>query len=268
MITTATNITSGNTASYYLQDDTGGVNLFVTGGSSFRPHIGDIVTAIGFLSSFSGSLELEADLTGATPARNATMVGILSNNFANYPAPKILAWDNLFRGPTNANLQYNYAGSVVLLTNIYLTNNGPLFLTGATNKFVGVTNASGQRSTLVFYLQQDQDLRPRTLPTFLYAAQGFLLPSSFGYEVGITRWSDVIAPPLTVKATHSIADSSSTITWQAIPLINSYSVLAATNVEGPWLPIATGLTFTNSTFGTNIDTDAGADQKFYRLSTP
>ncbi len=53
VITTATNQTSGDTASYYLQDSTGGINLFVTFGSDFRPGLGDLVTATGVLSTRS-----------------------------------------------------------------------------------------------------------------------------------------------------------------------------------------------------------------------
>ena len=46
-VTTFTNITTGNTASYYLQDGTAGIDIFVTGGSTFRPAQGDVVTFVG-----------------------------------------------------------------------------------------------------------------------------------------------------------------------------------------------------------------------------
>jgi len=36
-VTTFTNVTTGNTSSYWLQDGTAGINIFVTGGSTFRP---------------------------------------------------------------------------------------------------------------------------------------------------------------------------------------------------------------------------------------
>src|SRR6266850_1555017 len=147
MITTATNITSANTASYYLQDGTGGINLFVTGGSSFRPNMGDVVTAVGFLSSFGGGLEMVADLTGSIGARNATLVQILSNNIAAYPTPKLLSWDHLGVAPTNADLNYNYAGSVVLLTNVYFGTNAGMVTPppgSRANRFYWVTNSSGK----------------------------------------------------------------------------------------------------------------------------
>src|SRR5205085_9722879 len=58
VITTFTNITSGATASYYIQDATAGINLFVTGDASFRPTLGDLVHAAGTLSIFNQNLEL------------------------------------------------------------------------------------------------------------------------------------------------------------------------------------------------------------------
>ncbi len=62
-VTTYTNTTTGDTASYYLQDGTAGIDLFVTGGSTFRPAQGDVVTCIGVVSSYNYGLELDVDAT-------------------------------------------------------------------------------------------------------------------------------------------------------------------------------------------------------------
>jgi hypothetical protein len=192
LITTATNITTGNTASYYLQDGTGGINLFVTGGSSFRPNIGDEVTIVGFLSTFGGNLEIEADITGAVPANNATSVEILSNNIAAYPTPLVVSWTNLFMGNgTNANLTYNYMGSQVLLTNVYFGTNANKTTTATASPTYVVTNANGRIARVILYSQVDNDMTNRTTPTFAYSIQGPLIGTSAGYAVGVTRWSDV-----------------------------------------------------------------------------
>jgi hypothetical protein len=278
LITTATNITSGNTASYYLQDSSGGINLFVTGGSAFRPNMGDVVTAVGFLSSFGGSLEMVADLTGSIGARNATLVQILSNNIAAYPAPKLLAWDHLGVAPTNADLNYNYAGSVVLLTNVYFgTNAGIVTPPPGTrgNKFYNVTNASGKLTQIAVYDQQDNDLTNRTLPVFAYWVQGVLIPftsttagavpTNGNYEIGITRWVDVATNPLTLSIARTNTDS--TLTWFASPLTTKYTVFGANDILGPYVPLATGLSFTN-TSGSFIDAATTDDQKYYRLTSP
>jgi hypothetical protein len=276
LITTATNITTGNTASYYLQDGTGGINLFVTGGSSFRPNMGDEVTVVGFLSSFGGSLELEADLTGAIGVNNATLVQILSNNIAAYPAPIVVSWDNLGSTPTNANLNYNVAGSVVALTNVYFyTNSGVNTLSG-TNRFYWVTNSNHQLTQVGIEAQVVRDLTNRIMPSFAYRVQGILVPftstsasspilTNGNYEVIVTRWVDVATNQLSISITRSNTDS--TITWFATPLTAKYTVQAASDVTGPYVPIATGLSFTNIS-GTYTDAGASDDHKFYRVTSP
>ena len=75
-VTTLTNITSGNTSSYYLQDGTGGINIFATLASTFRPMPGDVVTWVGVLSSFTSGLELYADPTGVYPYTSYTDTGV------------------------------------------------------------------------------------------------------------------------------------------------------------------------------------------------
>jgi Immunoglobulin domain len=278
LITTAANITSGNTASYYLQDGTGGINLFVTGGSSFRPNMGDVVTAVGFLSSFRGGLELVADLRGTVGALNATLVQILSNNIAAYPTPKLLSWDNLGVAPTNADLNYNWAGSVVLLTNVYFGTNAGLVTPppgSRADRFPWVTNSSGKYTQIAVYSGQVNDLTNRTLPSFAYWIQGVLIPfttnaagtvpTTGSYEVGITRWVDVATNPLSLSITRTNSDS--TLSWFASPYTMRYTILGASDVTGPYLPLAAGFSFTN-TAGTYTDSATTGDQKFYRLTSP
>src|SRR5207302_8079398 len=114
-VTTFTNLTTGNTSSYYLQDSTAGINIFATFASTFRPMQGDVVTWVGFLSSFSSNLELGADPT-TSPASSYT---VLSNNIASLPAPKIIP----FTITNNLALSEATEGSVVMLTNVYFGAN-------------------------------------------------------------------------------------------------------------------------------------------------
>ncbi len=166
LITTLTNTTTGNTASYYLQDGTGGINLFCTFGSTFRPAIGDVVTAVGPLALFSSNLELLVDLNN--PAQG---VAILSNNIAAYPAAIPVPWDNLYQFGTNADLNYNYAGSVVLLTNVYFGPNAGVVTTNGNYNLV-VTNASGQTARVLLPAALNNDLTNRTIPTFAASGTG------------------------------------------------------------------------------------------------
>lgn len=186
IITTYTNTTTANTASYYLQDSTGGINLFCTFGSTFRPSIGDVVTAVGFLSSFGGNLELEADLSN--PAQSVT---ILSNNIAGYPAAKLIAWDNLYQYGTNASLNYGSMGTVVLLTNVYFGANAGIVTTNGNYNLI-VTNAQGKIARILLNGNQDNDLTNRTIPAFAAAIRGPLIATTTGYQIMPTTWSEVV----------------------------------------------------------------------------
>jgi Immunoglobulin domain len=205
IITTYTNITTSDTASYYLQDSTGGINLFCTFGSTFRPALGDSVTITGFLSSFGGSLELEANLSN--PAQGVTI-----NSSGNaLPAAQLIAWDNLYQFGTNSTLNYNTVGSLVLLTNVYFgTNVGLLTTNGNYNLYV--TNASGQSARVYLPAALDNDLTNRTIPAFACSVQGPLIASSSGgYQVMPTRWSDIVPcippPPASSVTITSIVDN-------------------------------------------------------------
>jgi hypothetical protein len=204
-------------------------------------------------------LELEVDLSN--PAQG---VAILSNNIAGYPIAKTLSWDNLAQNGTNTDLNNNYQGSVVILTGVYFGTNAGTITTNGNYNFV-VTNSAGKSARVFLNAAQDMDLTNRTIPSFAYAVQGPLVASATGYEVVPTRWADVLTSPLTIAVTHS--GTSSTITWTAVPLTYSYTVRAATLAGGPYSPIATGLKF-STTSGTYTDTSAGADQKFYRVTSP
>jgi hypothetical protein len=225
IITTYTNTTSGNTASYYLQDGTGGINIFATFGSTWRPSIGDEYTFVGFLSSFQGVMELSADLQNNL----ATGPTFLSNNIAGMPTPKLISWDSLATND-NANIEYNIEGSLVMLTNVYFVTNAGTVMTAA-NLNCQVTNASGQVGYVYFYAQQVNDFTNQTLPAFAYAVVGPLTQntnSHAGYQVIPTRWADVVTtiPSVTLDAPANGATGTAptNITLSATVTSNSYPI--------------------------------------------
>jgi hypothetical protein len=237
-ITTFTNLTSGNTASYYLQDGTAGINLFATSGQTFRPQQGDIVTLVGFLQTFQGNLELEADTVG-NPATSYT---ILSNNLALLPAPKVIPYNSV----TNNILltKQTLEGSVVMLTNAFFTNS--TISIGTAGATILVTNASGQNMSLLFS-PQDLDTANQTLPPFAYTISGILTqntnspPGSLnrGFQVTVSKFSDIVTdPPPAMTLTQSHSGTITSLSWDAVPYAYSYSVLAASDVAGPYLPTA------------------------------
>lgn len=237
-VTTFTNLTTGNTASYYIQDATAGINMFVTQGQNFRPQQGDIVTLVGFLQSFQGNLELESDLAN----NPATTYTVLSNNLALLPAPVVIPYNDI---TNNIKLAETLEGSVVMLTNVFFTNSAIVVSTTA-NTTTLVTNASGQSFSLLFS-SQDLDVAGQTLPPFAYTVRGILTQNTNspnvnlnrGYQLTVTKFSDIVtdAPPaVTISNSHS--GNITSLSWDATPYAYSYSVLASPNVLGPYLPTA------------------------------
>ncbi len=268
VIVNATNQTSGNTSSYYLQDATGGINLFVTGTAApnFRPQIGDKVAAVGQLASFNSTLELE--VFNSNPSENAT---ILSHNNP-LPAPKAIS----FTVTNAANIAFcetNLEGSFVMLTNVYWgTNGGHNFSHTVIN--MTVTNAAGVPFN-VFLAGQVTNLDGVPIPTFSWTVSGvfgqFLnntaTPRWKGYELVLTRAADIVSTAPPAVTTTQSGGAGTTLTWTAVPYSYSYSVLGATQVQGPYTPVVQGLTFTN-TLGTYTDTNAPGSVKFYQVVTP
>jgi hypothetical protein len=235
-VTTFTNLTTGNTSSYYIQDATAGINMFVTFGQAFRPQLGDVVTLVGFMQSFQGNLELEAD------NNPATTYTVLSNNLSLLPAPIVIPYNDI---TNNIKLAETLEGSVIMLTNVFFTNTDIVIGTNA-NTTILVTNASGQNFSLLFS-SQDLDVAGQTLPTFAYTVRGILTQNTNspnvnlnrGYQLTVTKFSDIVTDPppsMTLTSVHSGTITS--LSWDATPYAYSYSVLASSDVAGPYLPTA------------------------------
>lgn len=289
MITTITNTTSGNTASYYIQDASGGLNLFVTGGANFRPQIGDVVTAAGFLDIFDGNLELEVDPDSfLVPIDSATFVDDLSNNIAAFPAALPLNWATEFAvGVTNNTVEQGTTnsmgvltglgskkGSVCLLTNVYFGTNAGTIING--NYYVYVTNSAGLGGYLYFWGEYNPDLQGRTLPSFASSVKGVLFADetgangSFWSGLGVSAWSDV-NPSDQVSIVYSPTNGA-TLSWSNVPIsapatpYTPYSLWASTNLAGKnWTTIVTGLTNDSLIY---TDPDTNSAQKFYRFTSP
>lgn len=252
-VTTFTNVTTGDTASYYLQDGTGGLNIFVTRGSSWRPPQGASVTFVGWLSSFSSTLELEADASDATTSFTINTNGdgsIITNAL---PAPVVIPF-----GITNdlAFCEKSLEGKTVMLTNVFFGTNAGTIISTAANTVVTVTNGAGETFTLLFS-SQDLDTAGQTLPEFAYSVIGVfnqnlnnaVVPRNQGYQVEVTRFVDIVtdAPPaVTVSATH--IGNKTALSWENVAWDNvnfsyasnySYSVLGSASVEGPYTPVTT-----------------------------
>jgi len=276
-VTTYTNLTSGNTSSYYLQDGTAGINIFVSGGSSFRPAQGDVVTFVGVLSSFTSGLEFYADTADTSfPYTSFTDTGTTNA----LPAPVILPnnFTNVY-GFAYANT--NLAGRLVELTNVYFGTNAGTVLSTTANQNLIVTNANGNKATLSFF-DLDLDTAGKTLPTNAISVTGVMYGEQPTFSVAITRFADIVTNPAVLIPTQSahvtgfsLVNMKAVISGTNGQSGGTYYLLSSTNVALPlsqWVVVATNVVNTNGangafTFtGTNVITPGDTNQ-FYILSS-
>jgi hypothetical protein len=266
VITTFTNLTSGNTASYYIQDSTGGLNLFVTSGSTFRPEAGDVVTATGTLSVYDDNLEI--DVNYASAVATATIVtnssGIAITNAL--PAPILLPFGYAAANPTTTFTDIE--GSRVILTNAYFETPGVDFVAGTTYT---VSNNAGLTYT-VFLSAQDTNLNTTLVPAFAWSIAAPLIQDDAVYELELTDPSEIVsAPPSAVTVSASSTESGGTnavtLHFAAVPYDYTYSVLASTNVAGPYTPVASGLIFTNASASYTAPGSTNMTE-FYEIVSP
>jgi hypothetical protein len=166
VVTTYTNNTSGNTSSYFLQDASGGINIFVTGGSTFRPQLGDTVTFIGVLSSYTTGLELDAD----TADNSFPYTSFTDTGTGTLPAPRLISY-NIFTNNAYANT--NLGGLLVELPDVYFGARGGTLTSTSANDQVTVTNSAGKVFNLLFP-DLDLDVAGQTLPNYAYDVTGIL----------------------------------------------------------------------------------------------
>jgi hypothetical protein len=171
-------------------------------------------------------------------------------------------------------VETNIEASVVMITNVFFagTNGGAII--GVSNLTVLVTNLAGQSFT-VTASSQDLDLFNGTnaWPVFASTIIGPLTqnlpntttPRNAGYQLTVTRFSDMVTNPITVA--QSYAGGSNALSWTSVPFTYPYSVLAATNLAGPFTVLTNNLHFSD-TNGSYIDPNANAAQEFYRVSAP
>jgi hypothetical protein len=267
VVTTWTNVTSAANAQFYMEDDTGGIAVFVLGGSAIRPQAGDSVTVTGPLGQFNSLLEL--NLATANPAHK-----VVTNSSGNLlPPGKVLPFSftnsPAFGGAGEAIRLYQ--GAVVTLTNVYFVNAGGTFAGG--QNFT-MTNAAGER----FAFRCDArvgDIIGKPIPAHAWTVTGpmaFFLTStapdrSAGFQILPTRYTDIVTdPPPQASGTLARVGADGVLTWAAQPFM-SYTILRATKVEGPYEPFVSGLTF-NTTAGRCTDTNTPPTARFYKIVSP
>jgi hypothetical protein len=260
VVTTYTNLTTGNTSSYYLQDATAGINIFATFGSTFRPLQGDVVTFVGVTSSFSSGLELFADTVG----RPYTSYSVVSNNFA-LPTPLSIPFtvtNNNF-----SNMNYTIAGKLVQLTNVFFGANAGAAIAGG---FVAVTNGLGQSFNL-WFSTVDLDTQGQILPAYATSVTGVMFGSMNGgspnFAVAVTKFSDIVTPPA-APPTLGVSQSGSMLTFSWSDA--AYNLQSQTNTLGGGLDTnnASWFDYPDPSNPVNITVDPANPTVFFRLVKP
>ena len=253
-VTTFTNLTTGNTASYYLQDGTGGINIFATGGSTFRPAQGAVVTFIGVLSGYASGLELYADSADTLyPYTSYTDTG----NTNALPTPISIPFNVISADGLNF-VNTNIAGSLVKLTDVHFGASAGTTISTTANEIVTVTNSSGQSFNLEFF-DLDLDTAGKTLPSYAYSVSGAMYGMNTNFSVAVTRFADIVTTATLSPIPLNLGYSGGilTFTWSDA----SFLLQSSTNVVGPYTTISGA----NSGFTTN--TTSGATM-FFRLYHP
>lgn len=267
VVTTHTNITTAANTSLYMEDETGGINVFFAGNNTVRPLAGDSVTVTGPLGQFNSLLEL--NLTASDPSHS-----IVINSSGNLlPPGQVLPLgftNNAAFGGVGEAIR-KYQGAMITFTNVYFVNAGGTF--GSGQNYV-ITNQAGER----FSVRVDSrvfDIIGKPIPAFAWTVTGpmafFLNTSaadrSAGYQILPTRYADIVtAPPPAVTGIIALSSGNAQITWTAQPHM-SYSILRATDVNGLYLPLTSGLTF-NTTAGQYTDADPAPATRFYKIVSP
>jgi hypothetical protein len=252
-VTTFTNLTTGNTSSYYLQDGTAGINIFVTGGSTFRPAQGAVVIFIGVLSGYPTGLELYADTADTSyPYTSYTDTGTTNA----LPTPISIPFNVISADGLNF-VNTNIAGSLVKLSDVYFGTNAGTTISTTANETITVTNSSGQSFNL-FFAYLDLDTAGQTLPSYAYSVSGAMYGMNTNFSVAVTRFADIVTTaPSPIPLNLAYSGGILTFNWSDA----SFVLQSATNVVGPYTTISGA----NSGFITNT---TSAPAMFFRLYHP
>ncbi|HAO79863.1 MAG TPA: hypothetical protein DCQ92_12990 [Verrucomicrobia subdivision 3 bacterium] len=261
IVTTIGNLVSGTTEveSFYVQDGTGGVDVFYRGGFSF-PNTGDHVRITAPLDQFNGGLEM-APING-NPSHTIENLGTGA-----VPDPQFFNFTTL---PTSVVMEETNEGRYMVVSNVFLAvTNADAHLVG--NEIIFMTNLTGQVFRMI--VANNPVLGPvgYALPgSFATSVRGVMSQSQTsgtvltnGYSLILTDFSqiEVGTPPVIVNPIPlniQLSGANVVLTWSDA----SFNLQSATNVVGPYsnIPAAAGQT---------TYTDAITNQaNFYRLQHP
>ncbi len=269
---------------FYIQDASGlGMEVYLAhDGNTNAPPIGTYVTVKAPIEIDNGSLEMTPTTNTSIKASSAAAItlpprlenSIFNDLATNAAGTNALTYDDslvtftnvyIYASPSGAPLDGEtfYAGGY---TEAYITVGGPYSVaTGNTNTMELFQPAYnfGTNTAAPNYLNPFDNV---AIPTNCYQLTG-VYDIYYSGELVPSRVPDYVINPPQAPAI-GIAESNGvpTLTGSSLLTGSTYSVQAATNLTGPWVTKAYGLSYwpTNATF---TDTNA-ASAKYYLLSSP
>jgi len=258
----STNLESATYAEYWIQDSTAGIEFFVED-PTFRPHLGDVVSVSGVVDVFDDALELDGSANNPSEPYS-----IVNTNGESSPLPyasKVIPFGFATANPGLSSLVYQ--GSLGTFTNVYFVTPGA---TIGDENTLEVTNTAGQSYYLYTGESDGPDVIGQIVPVFAYSVTGPYDQFETTYEIMVTAWSDIVTapPPAVTNLTAVLSGANLALSWTAVPTAYTYSVLAATNLAGPWVSVQGGLWFTNSsaTYTGVVSTNTPA--MFFQIASP
>lgn len=265
---------------FFIQDAAGyGIQVYLGGnGNTNTPPVGTYVTVTGPVEIYHTELEMYITLPSAI-VTNVAPVGVL--------APKL--YNNIFNDLSTNGLGTNaimISSSLITFTNVYIYGNKTGGAIGNGGNFYSNSYSSSLYFTVGQYHYPDNTnwiqiyqfaynygnppvVNPfggQPVPTHCYQITGAYLSYGGGPEILPSRLADyVVNPPSSFTASATQAKGVPTINWPAQPG-STYSIYSATNLKGPWINQASGLTYypTNGAYTDN----SAARAKFYRVGSP
>jgi hypothetical protein len=258
-VTTIGDLVSGTTEveSFFVQDGTGGVDVFFRGGFPF-PNFGDHVRITAPLLQFNGVLEM-APING-NPAHSVEILGP-----GTPPAPQYFSFTTL---PSPTVMEESIEGRYLVISNVFLgITNADLHLVG--NEIIFMTNLTGQVFHMIVannpLLGPPGNFLPGPFATSVTGVMSQTQTSGTvltnGYNIILSDFSQITVgtPPVIVNPIPlniQLSGANVVLTWSDA----SFNLQSSAIVTGPYTTISGAASpFTTNTISA---------QQFFRLIHP
>ncbi|MBI4324783.1 MAG: immunoglobulin domain-containing protein [Chloroflexi bacterium] len=185
LVTTHINLTTTADALFYVQDDTGGIAVFVSGGAGVVPPAGAKVRVTAPLTHFNGLLEFR--VTASNPLHSVTTLS------TGHPLPEPTPFDyNWQFDPAVIEMQ---EGKYIVISNVFLDLTTPTFRTGGEN--VTITTEFGE--PFILRVDARTDIGGQAKPTTAVTIFGVLgqfdssNPRTSDYQIIPSRFADIVS---------------------------------------------------------------------------